>query len=285
MLVETPTQYQIFQLFSCICYFRKFFQFLNQLNLFEFIQGILKQVLIFSEHGREVSTFNFMKRSDHFISGSTDSSMIIWPSNQNGLRICQQKLNERTSNIVCLLLNNNEDIIISGSNDYKIKFWQKQNEWFCYQTITDHTSTVLGLSFNEQSNKFIFCGYGSSILVFEQSELNKQWIVIQKITVKDFGFRLCFIDNKTFTFYPYGKDYIEVFEMNNSNKQYTKTKDIPNGSNISFIRKKQDGKFMIEESIEFGTRSIFGYMTDDGQYLITWDENSKEIQIRKYQEK
>ncbi|CAD8116930.1 unnamed protein product [Paramecium primaurelia] len=225
-----------------------------------------------------------MKRSDHFISGSTNSSMIIWARNENGLWIYQQKLNGHTSSIVCLLLNNNEDIIISVSNDYKIKFQQKQNEQLCF-LITDHTSTVLRL------------------------KLNKQWIVIQKITVEQLGYRLFFIDNNTFTFYPYGKDYIEVFEMNNSNKQYTKTKDIPvkggsdyflfpqqykkskcmlvnkNGSNISLIRKKQNGKFMIEESIEFGTRSIFGYMTDDGQYLITWDENSKEIQIRKYQEK
>ncbi|CAD8067413.1 unnamed protein product [Paramecium primaurelia] len=97
--------------------------------------------------------------------------------------------------------------------------------------------------------------------------------------------------------------------MNNSNKQYTKIKDIPvkggsdncffasqyikskcmlvnkNGSNVSLIRKKQNGEFMTEESIEFGTQYIFGYMTDDGQYLITWDNQSKEIQIRKYQEK
>ncbi|CAD8061546.1 unnamed protein product [Paramecium primaurelia] len=58
-----------------------------------------------------------------------------------------------------------------------------------------------------------------------------------------------------------------------------------NGSNISILRKKQNGRFVIEESIEFRACSIFGYMTDDGQCLITWDVNSKEIQIRKYQEK
>ncbi|CAD8061544.1 unnamed protein product [Paramecium primaurelia] len=91
-----------------------------------------------------------MKRSDHFISGSTDSSMIIWARNQNGLWICQQKFNGHTSNIECFLLNNNENIIISGSNDSKIKFWYKSNEWLCYQTITDHTSTVLGLISNDQ---------------------------------------------------------------------------------------------------------------------------------------
>ncbi|CAD8204825.1 unnamed protein product [Paramecium pentaurelia] len=283
----------------------------NQIQVFEFIQGILKQVQVLSEHGKNIHTLNFMKRSNYFISGSVDNSIIIWARNQNNSWIFQQKLNGHTGSILCLLLNNNEDIIVSGSHDYQIKFWQKQNGWLCSQTITDHTSTVYGLSFNEQQNRLISCGDDNIILVIEQLELNKQWIVIQKITVEQFGCRLCFIDNNRFTFYPYGKDYINVFEMNNSNKQYTKTKDIPvksgniydnslfssqyiklkcmlvnkNGQNVSLIRLKQNGEFMTEEIIDFGTRNLFGYMTDDGQYLITWDGKSKEIQIRKYQEK
>ncbi|CAD8104653.1 unnamed protein product [Paramecium primaurelia] len=283
----------------------------NQIKVFEFIQGILKQVQVLSEHGKNIHTLNFMKGSDHFISGSVDNSIIIWARNKNNQWIFQQKLNGHTGSILCLLLNKNEDIIVSGSHDYQIKFWQKSNGWLCSQTITDHTSTVYGLSFNEQQNRLISCGDDNIILVIEQLELNKQWIVIQKITVEQFGCRLCFIDNNTFTFYPYGKDYINVFEMNNSNKQYIKTKDIPvksgniydnslfpsqyiklkcilvnkNGQNVSLIRMKQNGEFMIEESIDFGTRNLFGYMTDDGQYLITWDVKSKEIQIRKYQEK
>ncbi|CAD8156397.1 unnamed protein product [Paramecium pentaurelia] len=264
----------------------------SQIKVFEFIQGILRQVQILSEHGSSIR---------YFISGSQDSSMIIWARNQNNSWICQQILNGHTYSIYCLLLNNNEDYIVSGSQDSKIKFWQKQNGQLCSQTITHHTNPVLGLSFHEQQNILISCG--------QDNQLNKQWIVIQKITVEQLGYRLCFIDNNTFTFYPNSRQYINVFEMNNTNKQYTKIKDIPvksgidnfffasqylkskcrlvnkNGSNVSLIRKKQNGEFMIEESIEFGTYYIFGQMTDDGQYLITWDIQSKEIQIRKYQEK
>ncbi|CAD8133773.1 unnamed protein product [Paramecium pentaurelia] len=187
-----------------------------------------------------------------------------------------------------------------------IKFWQKQNEWLCSQTITDHNHYVWGLSQNEQQNRVISCGEDKLILVMEQQ--NKQWIVIQKITVETEGFRLCFIDNNTFTFQPWQKEYMHVFEINSTNKQYSKTKDIPvdgggdtsffpqqyikykcilvnkNASNVSLIRKKQNGEFIIEQSIDFGTYHIYGQMTDDGQYLITWDDKSKEYQIRKYQE-
>ncbi|CAD8209463.1 unnamed protein product [Paramecium pentaurelia] len=159
----------------------------KQIKVFEFTQEILKQVQILNELGNYVCTLNFMKRSDHFISGSQDNSIIIWAKNQNNSWICQQKLNGHTSYIYCLLLNNNEDIIVSGSYDNKIKFWYNQNGWLCSQTITDHTNPVWGLSFNEQQNKLISCGHDKSILVIEQPELNKQWIVIQKIIVEQFG--------------------------------------------------------------------------------------------------
>ncbi|CAD8118140.1 unnamed protein product [Paramecium primaurelia] len=281
----------------------------SQIKVFEVIQGILKQVQILSEHGRDVYTLNFMKRSDHFISGSQDKSIIIWARDQNNLWICQQYLNGHTNGIYCLQLNDNENIIISGGWDNKIKFWQKQNTWLCTQTIRDHKNAVLGLTLNEQLNRLISCGSDNFILVIDHIDLFNKWVVKQKIKVEQCGFRLCFIDNYTFTFYPDSRQYIIVFEINNINNQYTKTKEIPvkggsdhclfasqyieskcmlvnkNGLNVSLISMKQNGEVMTQESIEFGTSHIFGYMTDDGQYLITWDDQSKEIQIRKYQEK
>ncbi|CAD8214838.1 unnamed protein product [Paramecium octaurelia] len=41
------------------------------------------------------------------------------------------------------------------------------------------------------------------------------------------GHRLNFIDNYPFTYQPFWKNYMNVFEMKSSNKQYVKTKDIP----------------------------------------------------------
>ncbi|CAD8060830.1 unnamed protein product [Paramecium primaurelia] len=260
----------------------------SQIKVFEFQQEIMKQVQLQSEHGGCVTTLNFMKRSDQFISGSNDKQIIIWKRNQSNSWISQQKLNGHTN------------LIVSGSCDNQIKFWLKQNEWICSQIITDHNVGVYGLSLNEQQNRVISCGDGKFIIVIE--EQNKQWIVIQKITVEINGYRLCFIDDNTFTFQPYAKEYMHVFEMNSTNK-YTKTKDIPvkggsdscsfpqqyikskcilvnkNASNVNLIRKKQNGEFIIEQSIYFGTGSNYGYMTDDGQYLITWDYQTKEYQI------
>ncbi|CAD8145706.1 unnamed protein product [Paramecium pentaurelia] len=98
-------------------------------------------------------------------------------------------------------------------------------------------------------------------------------------------------------------------EMNSLSKQFTKTKHITlNEGNDSYelfhqqfirqkqlivnkhcnyvnlIRKTQKGEFKVEQSIQFNTQRLYGQMSDDGEYLITWDYQSNEIQIRKYKE-
>ncbi|CAD8215344.1 unnamed protein product [Paramecium octaurelia] len=48
-------------------------------------------------------------------------------------------------------------------------------------------------------------------------------ILIKKLK----GHRLNFIDNYRFTYQPFWKNYMDIFEMKSSNNQYLKTKDIP----------------------------------------------------------
>ncbi|CAD8215282.1 unnamed protein product [Paramecium octaurelia] len=248
-----------------------------------------------------------MKKSSQFISGSRDKQMIIWSMNSNNQWICSYKLNEHQDYIRCLILNNNEDLIISGSSDKTIKFWIKNNQWTCSQTITDHTNYVYGLSWNEKQNNVISCGVDKLILIIEESS-QKKWNVIQKITVEQYGFRICFINDYVFTFQPYNQEYIHVYEINSSNQQYSKTKQIDvksdsdacdclfpqqylkskcllvnkNGRNVNLIRKNQNGHFITQQSIQLGHRIMYGQMSENGDYLVTWDNQSREIQIRKY---
>ncbi|CAD8158061.1 unnamed protein product [Paramecium octaurelia] len=273
----------------------------SQIKLFEFS---------LNEHKSSVFTLNFMKKSNHFISGSRDGTIIIWQKIQQNLWSKQQILNGHSHQINCLVINNNEDQIISGSDDKAIKIWAKKNEWLCQQTIKDHSKSVYGLSLNSQQNRLISCGFDKFILIREQSELNKEWITVQKLTIEQDGYRICFIDDNTFVFSPYNTEKLQVFEMNDINKQFIQTQDISvkcgldgqcffpsqfidqkqilvfkNGEFINLIRKKSNGEFVTEQSINFETNSFFGSMSDDGEYLITWDNKSNQIQIRKQMEK
>ncbi|CAD8069663.1 unnamed protein product [Paramecium sonneborni] len=282
----------------------------NQIKVYELKSGKLNQIQILSEHSKRVFTLNFMKQSNHFVSGSEDNTIIIWQMNQNNLWTCQQILNGHSSYICCLLVNNNEDLIISGSQDKSIKFWDKQKGWLCKQIIYDHTNWVFSLSLNEQQDLLISCSEDSKILIIEQSQKDKKWKVVQKIKVDQFGYRLCFIDNYQFVFQPRANDQLHIYEIND-NKQFVKAKQIQvqtrsnccyclfpqqyiklkgilvnkNGDKINFIRKKLSGEFIVEQYIELGNCHLYGSLSDDGEYLITWDYSSKEIQIRKCNEK
>ncbi|CAD8204004.1 unnamed protein product [Paramecium pentaurelia] len=206
-------------------------------------------------------------------------------------------------------MNNYDDIIISSSDDYTIKFWILQNEWICSQTITDHKHCVYQLNMNEQQNKVISSGWDQLILIIEYSEYNKKWMVRQKIKVDCQGLRLCFINDNLFTFQPKKGNLMHVYEMNIVSKEFTKTKNInvnqgddgyvlfpqqyikskyllvsKNYQTVNLIRKLENDEFKVEQSIQYGSYGLFGQMSDDGEYLITWDYSSKKIQIRKQTE-
>ncbi|CAD8067342.1 unnamed protein product [Paramecium sonneborni] len=282
----------------------------EKIKVFKHKDGKMNQIQILSKHKGDINTLNFMKNNNNFVSGSDDKLIIIWEMNENNLWYCQQILNEHSNLIYCVLLNNSDDLIISGSCDSKIKFWVKQNQWLCQQTITDHTESVYSLSLNEQQNKLISCSWDLQILVIEQSQSAKKWNVIQNIEIDQDGFRLCFINDYQFIFQPKFKEQMHIYEIDINTKQFQKTKEITfkccsddycffpsqylksqslllnkNGKNVYVIQKNENGYFTIEQSIEFGDFGVYGQLSDDGKFLITWDNSSKEIQIRQCQEK
>ncbi|CAD8172130.1 unnamed protein product [Paramecium pentaurelia] len=280
----------------------------QQIQVFEFRQGIMKQNQILKEHENNVITLNFMKKSNQFISGSEgDGLIIIWQLNSNNEWILQQRLKEHSQGIRCLILNENEDLFVSGGLDNKIIFWVKQNQWIVQQII--QKQCVYALSLNEQQNKLISCAQDNQILILEYQKQKKKWNIKQKIPVQQKGIRVCFIDDNLFTLQTYQNDLLDVYEMKNAN-EYTKTKGIQvmrgqedespffpqqyiksrrllvnkNCQYINIIKNNENGEFVTQQSIEFQSSKLYGSMSDDAQYLITWDEISKEIQIRKYQE-
>ncbi|CAD8118187.1 unnamed protein product [Paramecium primaurelia] len=284
----------------------------QQIKIFEFKQGIMEQIQLLNKHENNISTLNFMKKTNQLISGShKDGQIIIWLMNQKNQWTCSQILNGHSKGITCLIFNNNEDLIISGSFDKTIKFWVKQIEWISQQTITDHEKDVYALSLNEKQNRLISCSDDDYIFIIEFYEQDKLWIVKQRIKQINFGIRLCFINDNLFSCQLYQKDQLYIYELNNSNGQYIKTKEFQvrysqkdgyclfpqqyikqkcllinkNGQYINLMKKNQNDEFEMGQIIEYQTSRIYGSMSDDGEYLITWDEYSKEIQIRKYQEK
>ncbi|CAD8214733.1 unnamed protein product [Paramecium octaurelia] len=259
---------------------------------------------IHNQHTGDVYCLTFFKKSNSFLSGSYDQSIKIWERKTRTLQwTCQQNLDLHTSSIFCLIYSRKEDLIISGSADNTIIFWGLDKQWMRKQVIKDHTNTVYGLSLNESSNILVSTGRDNKILVIKLE--NDIWSVCQTITNDDFGLRICFINNGAFCFQPRNLNKLDIYVLNNG--QYTKTKEVQvlngedceslfpqqfikqkqllvskNGSNLNFISVNPNSELTLDFSIDFNCKRLYGTLSNDGEYLITWDEKQKEIQVRKY---
>ncbi|CAD8066614.1 unnamed protein product [Paramecium primaurelia] len=277
------------------------------INIFELKQETNKLLQILNEHQNAIFTLNFMNKSNSIISGSCDQSIKIWNRNQQLQWYCQQTLQGHSSFIYCLILNQNQDLIISGSDDTTIKFWINKNGWNCSQTIAVHTSNVSGLSLNNTQKQLISCGDDKLILIIENLDsIQCKWNVIQQIRLEQSGYRLCFLNDNIFAFQPNSSKSMYLYEVDNITRKYTKIKNIEvkngnncnylfpqqyikkkqllinkNGTTINFLNVQLNDEINLIQFIDFGTKSIFGQISETGELLITWDDKSKEIQIRK----
>ncbi|CAK67029.1 unnamed protein product (macronuclear) [Paramecium tetraurelia] len=291
----------------------------ESIKVLQFKNGSLQYLQQINKHHENITTLNFFRRKMNFLSSSCDGSMIIWSSSLISSLKFITKLNAHSDQINCVVVTSNlqDDLIISGSFDQTIKFWSPTcslpSSWSCIQTIHEHTSLIYGLSINEDGNKLISCGYDELILVIEKSN-NNIWEVKQKIKV-DVGFRLAFITSNIFVFQPYKREQLNFYTYDQLSQQYIQSKTLSikgsgqkcqqyfpqmfipskqilvskNGHAINFIMfhfiSSVEWECNLKYVISFDqcvNGLIFGTVSENGEFLITWDQKSEQIQIRQF---
>ncbi|CAD8094296.1 unnamed protein product [Paramecium primaurelia] len=284
----------------------------QSIKIFQFKQEQMKWISTLIGSRPHLRVFNFMKNSSILFSGGDDNQLTIWPLNgvNNGKYL--KKLYGHNNTINCLVTNNVEDIIISGSDDKSIKFWKQKNYWILNQTIIEHRDQVYGLSLNQSGNVLISCGQDRQILVIELQQKGDQyqWILRQTIKEQSCGYRLCFLNDTLFAFQSWAGKQMHIYQLNDENmfmkissvtvkgkneycnnffpQQYIQSKNLivsKNGPYVNIIKMVNNRKFVYCSSVEFSPEcygNIFGQVSSDGEYLIIWDQVSSQIQIRKY---
>ncbi|CAD8108335.1 unnamed protein product [Paramecium sonneborni] len=287
----------------------------SEIKIFNFKRGYLKQLQVISLRAYNLSLLIYCKKKPFLISAQGASSLMIWNSSliSNPKFIC--KMIGHSQQIISMTLDPIlEDLIISGSHDNNIKFWSIYNKWFCKQTISEHTKPVLSLIMNSQGNQLISCSQDKQIFIIDRNN-QTQWLIKQKILLPTYGYRLSYITDSIFIFLPnsyYDGTHLYIFKINDLIKQYQKLCQIPiQGKNqycyyyfpLLFIQSKnilliKNGCYVnllqiipsmsqnnfiyqLEQTIQFQNKYIYGTLTDDGEFLIIWDEESEQIQIRK----
>ncbi|CAD8128474.1 unnamed protein product [Paramecium sonneborni] len=99
---------------------------------------MLKLIQQLNKQNKVITTLNFFK-SGYLLSGSNNSQIIMWQKNLINQKKYLQKLQNHSNRILCLILNSNEDILVSSSYDFSIKFWnlsfQSVKQWNMYINI------------------------------------------------------------------------------------------------------------------------------------------------------
>ncbi|CAD8122198.1 unnamed protein product [Paramecium sonneborni] len=294
----------------------------QNIKIYQFKHGCLKQLQQVFKHLNSICILNFFFRKSYFISGSKNAQIFLWSSNLIANPKYITKLIGNSNNLQCLIKpSKSDELIIYGTNhkEYAIKFYSYStlSTWSFIQSINEHSSTVLGLSINEEANKLISCGKDCFILIMECSD-QSLWYVKQKISTELWGFRICFINNSLFAFLPNVNDpfqqtlkNIHFYIFSDTSGQFYKQKEVQieggdqkcfelfhskyiiskqilllkNGYTLNFIKfifSDSSWECQLVQAINFGINRgsyLFGTMTEDGKYLITWD-NSNSIQIR-----
>ncbi|CAD8196157.1 unnamed protein product [Paramecium pentaurelia] len=278
----------------------------TKIKIYQFINEELKEKQIISEQ-KEFTCLIFMKKRNHFISGSKDGSIIIWSIDNNQQWYYQQRLEEHNEKILCLILNECEDLLISSSWDKTIKFWNNTTKWISTQTILDHNEQVWSISMSPSQTKLISCGNDRIILILEHKKKENFWIIVQKINVEVRGYRICFLSDNSFVFQQWISNLMNFYQYDETKNEFKKKRDIivksgnscdylsplqyidnksllvnKNGFHINMIRRNEEETLKTEFTINFDTNYIYISISRDGEFLATWDNKTQEIQIRKF---
>ncbi|CAD8068098.1 unnamed protein product [Paramecium primaurelia] len=275
---------------------------IDYLSVYEFKNEQVYEVSKFySGHDDYITKIYSMKHQNQFLTYSF-GFIQIWGKNIYGNWNCFQELPDINLN-ECLIVNEAEDLIILNS-DNVIRFYEKINKWKLQQQLNVHSQQICTMSLNSEQNKLISSGYDNFICIMEKYE-NNQWILNQKIPLLFYGQALCFITNNIFAFQSKEGKNIQIYRFNeqlhcfkcesetqvigNSDNQekiliYNPEKQIlfnKTNNYIHIIKVKENGELQVGQSINFYTNQIGFTLSQDGNYLITWDNYTNGIQIRK----
>ncbi|CAD8186917.1 unnamed protein product [Paramecium octaurelia] len=290
----------------------------KNIKVYQFHDGYLKLIQILSKslYTNTVLSFFNNHRKSQFLSGSCDSFIKVRSITQLRNQKYIQKLDSHKRGICCLAISQDQNMFLSGCVDQTIKLWSffQQNQlscqWSCQQTITDHTNDVYTLDINSKQNKAVSCGYDDTILIMEIiKEMDTyQLILKQKIKLINFGFRILFINDSDFIFQTYCGKFLQLFQQD-QNEKYVLTQSLPvqcksqscniffqpqfikskgfvvckNSQNLNFVYHNPiNNELVLLYSITFDNYEQYGSLSEDGEYIITWNQKLEQIEIRKY---
>ncbi|CAD8121893.1 unnamed protein product [Paramecium sonneborni] len=274
------------------------------INVWNLIDGKLQLSNTYKIHSDDVTCLVYSKYTNNFISSSQDNSIICWKQINGNNWQSSESYNEHKDSVLCLILNNKEDQLISGDFLSSIKVWNVDfvNNKITFQySLDQHNVSVFSLSLNHSETLLATCGC-EELIIWDKGQDGK-WQYKYTQTFSS-GSYLKFINDEQILWKTRGRsvDEIQILEQINgvfSENEGNIIKLIQNSqcldciyfpivhnkdNNLILLRHKHhlylingidNSKFQIAASLNLCNNEIYGNMTNDGQYLVFWDQNQE----------
>ncbi|CAD8204815.1 unnamed protein product [Paramecium octaurelia] len=281
----------------------------HQIKVFKLENFQLQQLQVLNNHSGPVDCLIFFKNQNSFISGSSDKQLKIWTWDEMGnIYQCQQILQSLVM-LKYILLNNQENLLVSGGQN-SISFWEfKTSYWLLKQNLYFDKNSIFGLKFTPSQLTIATYSSNNKILLIQKKIQNSQinWSISLEINVNNFTPSICFISDYIILYQSIREMSIRLIKVNYDydgiqhqsiilinqecdehttfQMQFNKQKGILINQSKSFLNLifiTQDIQITDYSEIQFSSNHILGQLSDDGQFLVTLDLASNEFQLRQY---
>ncbi|CAD8096113.1 unnamed protein product [Paramecium sonneborni] len=287
----------------------------NKIKIWNFLNGKCDELTNLEGHQCYVTCLKFSNYQNTLF--SSDHLIVIWKYTQlQCWKSFETKLGHK-HNILCMILNKNENSLITGGADYIIKVWSLDLENLMIKEqylLNKHQDSVLSLDLNQSQNILVSCGEDRQIIIWRKEKQN-QWYFSQIVTQSfvDFGCRLAFLTDHKFIWVSSGESgqaCLNEFEIQDENFQenqnstiYLQNKDdlsdyglfpivynqlneilvVKHKYSIYILKLTFDRGLIIVEEIRCQDLATFGILTNDGKFLIFWQNFEKQFYIYQLQ--
>ncbi|CAK66081.1 unnamed protein product (macronuclear) [Paramecium tetraurelia] len=276
------------------------------IKVWEFKDGHLKLMQTLKGHENFVQYLFFLKLKNNFIS-SSDQTIKTWFFNSQWS--CQQTICLNNFSFTCISTDLKEEQIFFGSTDNSIQVWQfnEQDQLSKKYDLKKHDRLVSSLSLNELETILVSCAKDSAISGVQGQE---QIIVWEKIQSQQNRFQfkhfvtqvfkinrpqLKFIDEDRFILI--SENYHSAFLFQDLEGQITQFVDLVFQDQpqrlfpILYNKDKQllyfklqsfiyilNSKLELQSFLRSNGIKVQGAVTNDGKYLVFWDEKHQGYQ-------
>ncbi|CAD8214666.1 unnamed protein product [Paramecium octaurelia] len=248
-----------------------------------------KYIQRLQEHEKPINCLALHPNQENiFVSGCDDGAIIFWKSNNNQWQksqIINEYQNSYLGDIYGLSINPYSDEVISCTHRRWVIVITKQNNdsyWEIKQIISNGFGYRIGFITRDI---FAFQLRSSSLWIYKRQQ-DESFQKLRELSVKganqacDYYFPIIYRPQKRFFLSKNGHNlnFISV------NKKVVNQEIQKQAKNQS----EDDFDFELVQAIEIKQQywgEIYGVVSDDGQYLISWSDSERQFVIRKYIDK